>query len=206
MSDIGAELDVPGFGHQDSADHTFAQHRDCIGGNGRAALLGTVLNDAIATSGSIKQQLALTKAVAARLLDIDVLAGLERQHGGGRMPVVWRGDDDGVDCGLVQQAPHVGDGSSRWHAGLLRGVSYPGSVRVAEVIAIVKEPASSPATTDQPDNDLLTRAACVQRACHTERYRAQAGLLKKDVPRTSGHSSAPHDPNGLGLAEDRPQL
>ena len=43
------------------------------------------------------QQRALGGVMAAGLFDVDVLARLQAEDGHGRMPVVGRGDGDGVD-------------------------------------------------------------------------------------------------------------
>jgi hypothetical protein len=47
--------------------------------------------------------------VAARLLDVDVLAGRTRQDGGGGMPVIRRGDVDGIDAVIVEDAAQIAD-------------------------------------------------------------------------------------------------
>ena len=56
--------------------------------------------------------------MAAGLLDVDVLTGVEGQDGGGRVPVVRRGDQDGVHPLVVEHLAQVFDGPG----GLLRPV------------------------------------------------------------------------------------
>ena len=58
---------------------------------------------AVALRGG-REQLRLERVVAARLLDVDVLAGREGQHGRRGVPVVRRGDDDAVDI-LLREHP-----------------------------------------------------------------------------------------------------
>ena len=55
------------------------------------------------------EQLALARVVAARLLDVDVLAGRAAEDGGRGVPVVAGGDDQGVDLLVVEDAAEVGD-------------------------------------------------------------------------------------------------
>jgi hypothetical protein len=52
---------------------------------------------------------------------------------------------------------------------LLRGLGESGGIRIAEVVGVFEKAATAPATSDEADNDLFTRAARVQRTGHTER-------------------------------------
>ena len=62
-----------------------------------AALLATHLQDAVvSTHGTLYGQ-SLGDGIGQRLLQIDVLAGLERMDGHEGMPVVGRGNLDGID-------------------------------------------------------------------------------------------------------------
>ena len=54
------------------------------------------------------QQLAFADVVGARLLDVDVLAGVQRQQRDRRVPMVGRGDRHGVDGRIVKNAAEVG--------------------------------------------------------------------------------------------------
>ena len=59
------------------------------------------------------QQLAFARVVAGGLFDVDVLAGLEPEHGHGRVPVVGRGDGDGVDLSGLESVAKIAFGSGR---------------------------------------------------------------------------------------------
>ena len=61
-------------------------------------------------AGRLDQQLALARVVAARLLDVDVLAGRAGEDRGRGVPVVAGGDDQDVDGLVVEDAAEVGDG------------------------------------------------------------------------------------------------
>ena len=125
----------------------------------RASLLRAVLHDAIPAGGCREKQLTFAEIVAAGLFDVHVLAGLKRENRRRRVPVIGRGDDYGVDCLVVQQAAHVGDGSRGVNAGLLGGVGKPLRVRVADIIGVVEESATPAAAADQRHDDLVIRAA-----------------------------------------------
>ena len=71
------------------------------------------------------QQLALARVVAARLLDVDVLAGGAGQDRGRRVPVVAGGDDEDVDGLVVEDAAKIGDHPRRAVADLLHRRGRP---------------------------------------------------------------------------------
>ena len=71
------------------------------------AALGAVLDDPVVLAGGLDGDPALVDVVAARLLDVDVLAGLAGPDGHQRVPVVGRGDRDGVEVLVVEHAADV---------------------------------------------------------------------------------------------------
>ena len=77
------------------------------------AALRAVLDDAVVLAGGLDGDAALVDVVAARLLDVDVLAGLAGPDGHQRVPVVRRGDRDGVDVLVVERLADVLHGLGR---------------------------------------------------------------------------------------------
>ena len=63
----------------------------------RGAALGSHLDVLAVLALRLDQQRAFGGVVAARLLDVDMLAGLKSGDGHGRVPVVGRGDGDRID-------------------------------------------------------------------------------------------------------------
>ena len=105
------------------------------------------------------------------LLDVDVLSGLQGPDGGERMPVIGRGDDDGVDVLVVHHAPQILDeaGLERRHVGEARVVDALGRqvrVDVAERLDLdVREPreptlerVALPPDADARRDDAIVRA------------------------------------------------
>src|SRR5262249_30352394 len=68
----------------------------------RAAALRAVLHDAVVLAGRLDGDPALVDVVTARLFDVDILAGLAGPDGHQRMPVIRRGDRDGVEVLVFQ--------------------------------------------------------------------------------------------------------
>ena len=69
---------------------------DDLDGEGRGALLGAHLHQLAVFLLRLDEQRAFGGVVAAGLFNVDVLARLQAGDGHGRMPVVGRGDGDGV--------------------------------------------------------------------------------------------------------------
>ena len=72
-----------------------------------AAIHRADLHDLVVPRRRLDHLAAFPHRVRRGLLDVDVLAGLERPDGGERVPVVRRGDDDGVDVLVVEHAPQI---------------------------------------------------------------------------------------------------
>lgn len=93
---------------------------DDLDGVRRGALLGSHLDELAVLALGGDEQRTLGGIVAAGLFDVDVLAGLQPVDGHGRVPVVGRGDGDGVDIFLVEDATEVFVCRGRAAHGLLR--------------------------------------------------------------------------------------
>ncbi len=72
-----------------------------------AAVHGPDLDDAVVVRGGLDHPPPFPHRVRRRLLDVDVLARLQRPDGRQRVPVVRRGDDDGVDVLVVHHAAQI---------------------------------------------------------------------------------------------------
>ncbi len=75
----------------------------------RRAALRAVLYDATILTRGLYRDASFVNVVAARLLDVDVLAGLARPNGHERVPVVRRGDRHGIDVLIVERFANVLD-------------------------------------------------------------------------------------------------
>lgn len=107
LTDVAAELAVPGFGHQHFADGAFAQELHCSLEVGCAAALGADLDHALVTACGFDHEPAFPEVVGAGFLDVDMLTGLAGEESGGCVPVVRGGDDHGVDGPVLEDAAHV---------------------------------------------------------------------------------------------------
>src|SRR5205823_2634473 len=83
------------------------------------AALRAVLDDAVVFLRGAHQLLSFPPVVRARLLNVDVLAGLAAPDGHQRVPVVGRRNGDGVDRLIFQELSHVGAGLGLGQALLL---------------------------------------------------------------------------------------
>jgi hypothetical protein len=92
-----------------------------------------------------------------RLLDVDVLAGVERVDRGGEMPVIRHGDEDRVDVLGLEQPPVVGErlggGCRLLRPLVLRAVDVAerGHVDVAELDEVGHDADAARAAADQPE-------------------------------------------------------
>src|SRR5262249_1911974 len=97
LADAGPVLVAEAAGHADLADLAGADEVDGGAHAGHAAALRAGLADAVELAGRLDDAPALADVVADRLLDVDVLAVLQRPDGRQGVPVVRRGDGDDVD-------------------------------------------------------------------------------------------------------------
>ena len=72
-----------------------------------AAPLRADLHDAVVPPGRLDHAPAFDEVVRDRLLDVDVLARLAGPDGRQGVPVVGRGDHQGVDIAILQDTAHV---------------------------------------------------------------------------------------------------
>ena len=75
---------------------------------GPGAVLGADLDNALVLLGGFDHPAALLDEEAEGFLDVDVLAGGAGEHGHQPVPMVGRGDDDGVDVFVVEHLAEVG--------------------------------------------------------------------------------------------------
>src|SRR5262249_46351657 len=106
-ADAPTRLAAVALGDQQLAVLARLHGRDLAGPAGAAALLRAVLHDALVLPGRLDAAAAFDHVVAQRLLDVDVLAGLAGPDGHQRMPVVRRGDGEGVQLLVVEGLPDV---------------------------------------------------------------------------------------------------
>ncbi len=71
------------------------------------------LDDAVVLARRGNHNFAFGGGVGGGLLDIDVLAGGARQHGGGGVPVVGGGAHQAVDGGVVERLAEIFDSLGR---------------------------------------------------------------------------------------------
>src|SRR5262249_32063295 len=107
LADAAARLVAEAAGQRDLAELALAEEVDGRARAGHAAALGTGLADAVVLAGRLDDAPALADVMADRLLDVDVLAGLDGPDGHQRVPVVGRGDADDVDAIVVEQLAEV---------------------------------------------------------------------------------------------------
>ena len=96
-ADAAARLVAQAARDQQLAELARLDHLGNAGPGSAAAALRAVLHDAVVLAGGLDGDPALVDVVAARLLDVDVLAGLAGPDGHQGVPVVGRGDGDGVE-------------------------------------------------------------------------------------------------------------
>ena len=169
LADVAAELAVPDPAGQHVADRATAHLLRCGRHVGRAAGLRADLHHAFGAPGRLNHQPAFADVVRAGLLNIDMLAGVAGEDGGGGMPVVGRGDDHGVHGLVLENAPQVADGfGSLAPAGLdvLHGRREPVLIHIANVsdvhLIILHEGlemiGAHAARADEGDGELAVRA------------------------------------------------
>ena len=75
---------------------------------GHRTVLRSELEDPLLVADHFPQDVGEAEIQAQRLLAVNVLAGFGRRNGHGRVPVVVRGNDDGVHVGAGQDLAKVG--------------------------------------------------------------------------------------------------
>ncbi len=87
-----------------------------------AAALRSDLQLLAASFHGVGHEPALADVVAARFLNVDVLACVQRQDRRGRVPMVRRGDEHRVHASVVQHLPQILLGLGRFAGKLLSGL------------------------------------------------------------------------------------
>jgi hypothetical protein len=118
-----------------AAEAAGANELDRLADAGVAANLGAGLADLVVMPRRFDEAPAFPDVVAHRFFDVDVLAGLHCPDRGERMPVVRRGDSDGVDFLVVHDAAqvlHDGRGGAALSLGRTRdGAGGDGGIDIA---------------------------------------------------------------------------
>ena len=110
VADVFPSLHVPRLRHQHVADRSLAEQLHGVGDQRVGPALCAVLHDCLAAVGRVEQQPRLVKVVAARLLHINMLAGVAGEDRCRRMPVIRSGDNDRVDPLIIEDPSQVGLG------------------------------------------------------------------------------------------------
>ena len=95
--------------HVDLADHAGVQLIDGFANGGRRASLRSMLAHAVVLASRQHQLPPFPDIVRAGLLDVRVLARLHGPDASQRVPVVGRGNADGVDVRVVDELAEVGE-------------------------------------------------------------------------------------------------
>jgi hypothetical protein len=137
-----------------------------------AAIHRPHLDDLVVATGSLDHLTPFGERVCRRLLDVHVLARLQRPYGRERMPVVRRGDDHRVDVLVVEHAAEIlleARAERRDVRELLVVDALVGEVRVdvaerldLDVLQLREAPlerVALPADADARQHDAIVRAA-----------------------------------------------
>ena len=110
VADAPAGFAAVAFGDKEFAVLAAVNGGDLLGPAAAGAALRAVLDDAVVFAGGFNALAAFEDVVAAGFLDVDVFAGLASPDGDEGVPVVGRGDGDGVDVFVFQKIANVGVG------------------------------------------------------------------------------------------------
>ena len=105
----GPRLEAQPARHVDLADAAVLDELDRVAHRRPAAVHRADLDDLAVARLRLDHLAAFPHRVRRGLLDVDVLAGLQRPDRRERVPVIRGGDDDGVDVLVVEDAAHVLD-------------------------------------------------------------------------------------------------
>ena len=97
FADRRARIEVIGARAEEASDFARAQALDGFADPAPRAALRAVLNVPLVFAGGFDEEFAFARVMGAEFFEIDVLAGAECEEGGGSVPVIGRGDGDGVD-------------------------------------------------------------------------------------------------------------
>ena len=109
LADAGARLEAQAPRHVDLPEPAILDVLDGLPHGWAAAVHRADLDHLAVARRRLDHPASFPDGVRRRLLDVDVLSGLQRPDRRQRMPVIRRGDDDGVDVLVVEHAAHVLD-------------------------------------------------------------------------------------------------
>ncbi len=93
--------------HVDIADGAVADVTDGFEHAGIGARLAAMLANAVVLFYGADELAAFEPVVRARLFDVDVFRGLAAPDGDERMPMIWRGNGDGIDILVFEELANV---------------------------------------------------------------------------------------------------
>ena len=107
LPDRRARFEAQAASHIHLADAALLDEFDGFAHDRPAAVHRADLDDLVVASRGLDHPAPLGDRVRGRLLDVHVLARLERPDGGERVPVIRRGDDDAVDVLVIEHAAEI---------------------------------------------------------------------------------------------------
>ena len=107
LADRRPWLEAEAAGHRHLANPAAVNELDRVDDRGPAAVHRADLHDPVVVCRGLDHLPAFPHGVRGGLLDVYVLAGLQRPDRGERVPVIRRGDDNRVDVLVVEDAPKV---------------------------------------------------------------------------------------------------
>lgn len=110
VADAPAGFTAVAFGDEEFAVFAAVDGGNLLGPAAAGAALRAVLDDAVVFAGGFNALTAFEDVVAAGFLDVNVFAGLASPDGDEGVPVVGRGNGDGVDAFVFQELADVGVG------------------------------------------------------------------------------------------------
>ena len=128
---VRMQLAIPRLRHLHFAENALLEQFVSLLRHCARTHLRAVLHDAAVFARRFDQDPAFAKDVAGRFLDVDILAGLHRADRDGRVPVMGRRHDDGLDSLVFKDLAEILDQRRRVPAGAVDGL--PRSLRVGLV-------------------------------------------------------------------------
>lgn len=192
-ADGSASVGVPRAGEVNRPELAGADASENLGDPGNAAMLEADLEESARTADGFHEEFAFAGIVGQRGLEIDGLTRLQGENGGRRVPVVRRGDDDGLDAAILENAPEIVGGFGRadllgadpFCGGLEGGlvnITEPGDVNLSGGDEVVQEFRPAGSESHEPDLDgigVLRAGASSRGNRGSQGGRADDGLVDK---------------------------
>src|SRR5439155_26693377 len=133
FADAAARLIAQAAGHLELAEVARMKEFHRLAQPDRAAALRARLTDTVVLAGRFDNAPAFADVMADRLLDVNVLAGLQGPDGGQGVPVVRRGDADDVNRLVFDHLANVLLKAGHLPLSLFRGGHAPADPRLIGV-------------------------------------------------------------------------